>query len=182
MKCETLTYSARATDFSVACAAGPNEALITPPNGALSAAPISIVLLKFLMWMQCHFRSVLGVVASKPKLAADPSHIFVIPNADGSKPARALRVNRSLARKLARLRRIRPASAFDGPAYRPEGTRPDLNETQYLEYMIRKHRWSRVRIHRLGLSWREVVKQSENAPCDMTFIRTLICSAIIAPD
>lgn len=86
---------------------------------------------------------------------SQPSHMWHVPSAAPNAPARAVRVNRSILRKLRRLERLYPPSYFDGPAYRPEGARPDLSESQYLEYMIRLHRWSRVRTHGLGLRRRD---------------------------
>jgi len=185
MNCETFTYSAHETDYSVARAAGPYEALVPAPRGALSAAPVPLAVLKLLMWMRWYVSGVLETFAAPKLSASQPSHIFRLPSTNPAVPARCVRVNRSMLRKLRRIQRLRPQD-FDGTAYRPAGTRPDLSNSQYLEWMIRKYKWNRVRIHRLG-GRRSVAlfkcltarKFRGNSAC---VGRALLCHAPISPD
>lgn len=188
MTCETFTYSAHKTDYSVCCAAGPNEAPSAPPQGVFSAGPLSPLIVQLWMWMQCYVSGVitLGSGLKLKPMSSQPSHIFRLPSSGPCEPPRAVRVNRSMMRKLRRLQRLQPAIRFDGPAYRPIGTRPDLSDAQYLEYMIRRHKWNRVRIHGLGERRSVALFKSMTAKRLLGFATKLaaplMCHAPISPD
>ena len=150
MNCEDFTYSAHEADYSARYAAGPDEALSPSPHGAYSAGPLSEAVIRFWMWMQLQLSSYLEKAAMPRSPATEPSHIFQLPSSDASAPARTVRVNRSMMRKLLRLQRLYPPSYFEGPSLGDELKRLNLTMVQYIEYMIRCKKWSRVRVYGLG--------------------------------
>lgn len=193
MRCETFTYSAHETDYSVSGVSAPSRLGRSETSsaeelsrGSLSASPISIAMFKFWMWMQWHLSGALETLTAPKYVTAGPSHIWTVPSANPNAQVRAVRVNRSIMRKLRRLQRLHPPSYFDGPAYRPRGTREDLSENQYLEYMIRKHKWSRVRIYGLGLTRADLMQRSISLLClqgnGTHFAMSAMCNAPISPD
>ena len=149
-----------------------------------SSAPLSSVMLRFWLWMQMHF----GALRASParETCSEPSHIFHVPSADPEAPPRAVRVNRSMMRRLKRLQRLRPPSSFDGPTMGDELRRLGLTMAQYIEYMIRRKKWSRVAVHRLGLSrialmWRAVNNAALQGD-GRSLLRAMACNARIEPD
>ena len=193
MNCEDFTYSAHEADYSARYAAGPDEALSLCTHGAYSAGPLPEAVIRFWMWMQLqlagYFEKTAAPrsVSSEPShITSEPSHIFQLPSADPSAPARAVRVNRSMLRKLRRLRRVHPPSYFNSPAYRLAGPRDDLSTGQYLELLIRLYGWNRVLTYRLGRikrksigisRWRFRLK-GRAVNLDMA----VICNALLSPD
>ena len=138
------------------------------------------------MWIQWHLSGALETFTQPKYIVTQPSHIWVAPSANPDAPVRAVRVNRSIMRKLRRLQRIHPPSFFDKPAYRPEGTREELSMSQYLEYMIRKNKWSRVRVHKLGLTRADLMQRSVGLLClqgdSAILAMAASCNAPMSPD
>ena len=193
MKFETLTYSAVPTDYSVANASVPTilgrlESLqgSVSPERALSAAPLSAGVLQFWMWMSLQISACLAKCSPARQAVSEPSHIWQVPSANSDAPERTVRVNRSMSRKLRRLQRLHPPSYFDGPAYRSAGERSDLSETQYLELIIRRYRWSRTQVYRLNPTRRDLMWQAVrwaglqgDALC---LLKPATCLALLSPD
>lgn len=149
-----------------------------------SSAPLSSVMLRFWFWMQMQFGALLATPARE--LCSEPSHIFQVPSADPEAPPRAVRVNRSMMRRLKRLQRLRPPSSFDGPTMGDELRRLGLTMAQYIEYMIRRKKWSRVAVHRLGLSRIALMWWAVNNAAlqgdGRSLLRAMACNARIEPD
>ena len=149
-----------------------------------SSAPLSSVMLRFWFWMQMQF----GALRATParEICSEPSHIFHVPSADPEAPPRAVRVNRSMMRRLKRLQRLRPPSSFDGPTMGDELRRLGLTLAQYIDYMIRRKKWSRVAVHRLGLSRIALMWQAVNDAAlqgdGRSLLRAMACNARIEPD
>ena len=186
MNCETFTYSAHETDYSVASAAGPQEAHFYTPHGAVSAAPLSEAVIRFWMWMHMQFAAYLEKASAPRPLATEPSHIFEVPSSDVSAPRRAVRVNRSMMRKLRRLQRLHPPSYFDGPSMGDELKRLGFTMTQYMNYMVRRKKWSRVQVFGLGMRRRDFMGQAFTLlslrGAAQNFAMADMCHAILEPD
>lgn len=177
-------------DYSIGGASASQIPGRSDVGGEAVSAPLSVAILQFWMWMSLQVSACLELTTSLaksalPKLASKPSHIFVLPSADPSAPQQAVRVNRSIMRKLRRLERLRPDVFLKKPEPLPDWVR-DLSPTQYLEYLIRVHRWSRVRSYRLGAKWRDKLRHAVEGLVlqgDAGSLRwALTCNALITPD
>ena len=114
-----------------------------------------------------------------------PKHIFIIPGATPDTPRGAVRVNRALLRRLRRRERLRPEAFQEKDEPLPEWTQA-LSPTQFLDYMIRAHKWCRVRIHRLGKgTWNRLRRVTARLSGQGSLARqskAAHCNAILTPD
>ena len=114
-----------------------------------------------------------------------PQHIFIVPSADPDAPKAAVRVNRSILRKLRRLERLRPEAFEEKDEPLPDFVKA-FSTNQFLDYMIRTHNWCRVKVHNLGGgTWNKLRRataklsgQDNSARLNMA----VLCNAILTPD
>ena len=107
---------------------------------------------------------------------SQPKHIFVLPTNEADSPLRAVRVNRAMARRLARIARLRPEAFNNKTDNLPDWVRA-LPAGQYLDYMIRVHKWNRVRV--FGLSTRG---RRANKGGVLSLGLAARCNAILMPE
>jgi len=185
MKCETFTYSAHVTDYSVRASAPSRmgrlpASLEVADSPAQMSAPVSALCLQLWIWMQLQIATCLTIVPLPRIVCSQPKHIFVLPTVEGEDeaeaPRRALRVNRAMSRRLARIARLRPEAFSDWSGAPPDWVRA-LPVGQYLDYMIRVHKWNRVRV--FGLSTRG---RRANRGGVLSLGQPANCNAILMPE
>jgi len=108
---------------------------------------------------------------------------------DDEGPLRAVRLNRSLKRKLARMQR---RGLVGSPSLRAEESQEEsqmegsLSPTQFLEHMIRTRNWSRVRVYHLGFKRKDLrriaVMWTGLQGCHKALAESLMCRAPLCPD
>ena len=114
-----------------------------------------------------------------------PKPRFVMQYGDDEGPMRAVRLNRSLKRKLARMQR---RGLVGSPHLRAEESQFEdaLSPTQFLEHMIRTRNWSRVRVYHLGLTRKDrrriAVIWADLQGCRKAIAESLMCRAPLCPD
>ena len=181
MKCKTFTYSAHVTDYSVRASApfrmgrlrASLEVAKTPVQ---MSAPVSALYLQLWIWMQLQIAACLARVSLPRIVCSQPQHIFVLPTETDDAPRQAVRVNRAMARRLARIARLRPEAFTDKTSNPPDWVRA-LPAGQYLDYMIRVYKWNRVRV--FGLSTRG---RRANKGGVVSFGMPAFCNAILTPE
>ena len=102
-------------------------------------------------------------------------------------PLCALRVNRSLARRLRRLaRRGRGEDRFNLLRFQQNSDISHLSPGQYLEWMIRVYRWGRTRLYGLNMARRELrhraVRDGRLQGAVSAFGKAGLCAAPLSPD
>ena len=186
VKFETLTYAAHETDCSVRASAPEIMGRSTPPQGGSSPTPLSGAFLQLWLWMSLQVMGCLAMCGLQRRIPdSTPQHIFVVPSADPDTPKGAIRVNRSILRKLRRLERLKPEVFLEKDEPLPDFVKA-FSPTQFLDYMIRTKNWSRVRVHNLRKgTWnklrRAVVRLGLQAGLAGSS-DTATCNAILTPD
>ena len=186
VKFEALTYAAHETDYSVRASAPGISGRSTSPQGELSAAPISEAFLKLWMWMSLQVMGCLGKCGLQKAIPdSTPQHIFVVPSNNPDAPQGAVCVNRSILRKLRRLERLRPESFYEKGVPNPAWVKA-LSPNQFLDYMIRVHKWCRVKVHRLGGgTWNKLRRATAKLGLQMDLVSVPLatkCQALLSPD
>ena len=181
MKCETFIYSAHVTDYSVRASApfrlGRLPASLEVADWpAQMSAPFSALCLQLWIWMQLQIAACLMILPLPRIVCSQPHHIFVLPTETDDAPRQAVRVNRAMARRLARIARLRP-EAFSNWSNSPPDWVLSLPAGQYLNYMIRVYKWNRVRV--FGLSTRG---RRQNKGSVLSFGIAAYCNAILMPE
>ena len=180
MMFETARFDAPVFDFTV----GPEMGSGVGPEIAEAARP-PLGLAAFLLRLMAYFQ---GCLASLPRA---PKHsITVIDSSldNSSEPLMQVRMNRHLSRRLrwlikrGRVERsgeLRLATADDI-------ARCTLTPGQFIEYSIRVHRISRIRMYGLGLGRRALILRSITLAAlqgdRMCRRKAVICSAPLSPD
>ena len=121
----------------------------------------------------------------RPVPDSTPKNIFVVPSADPAAPKGAVRVNRSILRKLRRLERLKPEVFLEKDDPLPDFVKT-FSPLQFLDYMIRTQNWVRVKMFGLGETLgerglrraRALGLQGDWASLNMA----APCNAILAPD
>lgn len=187
VKFEALTYQAQPTDFSVGCVSGPQVARPTSPQGVVGPASIFDLAVAFWTWMGGY---VMYCLSALPKREASlGQHIVLWPSPKGyAAPICALRVSRSLARRLRRLRTrgYDDEDDFNLLRYQKSTKTDHLSPTQYLEWMIRIYRWGRTKIYGLNLGraellWLAVSAATLQGPMGC-LQKSISCAAPLSPD
>ena len=189
VKFETFTYLAHETDYSVRASA---PAILGRPtsssglNGEAVSAPVSHAFLRLWMWMSLQLIECLAKYRpQKPLPESTPSHIFIVPGKTPDAPRGSVRVNRSILRKLRRLERLRPEAFHEKGEPLPDWVKA-LSPNQFLDYMIRAHKWCRVRVHGLGGgTWNKLRRSAARLDLRVGNARqskAMPCNAILTPD
>jgi len=188
VKFETLTYAAGPTDFSVGLASGSQEARQTSSEGGLWPARLSVEgLAAFLLRVAAYFQ---GCLASLPRIEQNAKETLTLIDTsldNTSGPLIKVRMNRTLSRRMRWLiKRGRAERSGEMRVYSPEEGRCNLTPGQFLEYGIRVHGMSRVRVYRLRLGRRALrifaVISFALQGDRMCLGRMAFCSAPISPD
>ena len=189
VKFETLTYLAHETDYSVRASA---PAILGRPTyssefgGEAVSAPVSNAFLQFWMWMSLQVIECLAKYRPQKAIPeSTPSHIFIVPGKTPDAPRGSVRVNRSIMRKLRRLKRLRPEAFQEKDEILPDWVKA-LSPNQFLDYMIRARKWCRVKVHRLGGgTWNKLRRAAARIGMRSGLARqskTAPCNAILTPD
>ena len=175
MMFETATYAAPSIDFSI-------EPETAYPTGLAS----------FLLRLAAYFQGCLASLPSPKNICANriQDSLAVIDSAldASSEPLIKVRMNRHLSRRLRWLIRrgrversgkMRLATAADQ-------ARCNLTPGQFMEYSIRVHRISRIRIYGLGLGRRALLLRGFTLAalqgCVLSLRKAALCSAPLCPD
>ena len=189
VKFETLTYLAHETDYSVRASA---PAILGRPTSSSElsdeavSAPVSNAFLQLWMWMSLQLIECLAKYRPQKAISeSTPSHIFIVPGKTPDAPRGAVRVNRSIMRKLRRLERLRPEAFQDKGEPLPDWVKA-LSPNQFLDYMIRARKWCRVKVHRLGGgTWNKLRRSAARLSVQGSSARqskAAHCNAILTPD
>ena len=190
VKFETLTYQAPVADFSVECASGPQEARDLEPEMApkTTACParISDVVLSFWLWMSGYVASCLFGLSLRDK-SLGQQIVFWPVLRDGSETLCALRVSRSIARRLRRLARRGPRQeGFSLLGFQASSNTDHLSPAQCLEWLIRVYRIGRTRVYGLNATRRDLmrraVKGAELQGDALCLGKGALCAAPLCPD
>ena len=180
MMIETASFDAPSFDFTLGPEMG-SEVELEMAEAARPPLGLAVFLLRLMAYFQ-------GCLASLPRA---PKHSITIIDSsldNSSEPLIQVRMNRHLSRRLrwlikrGRVERsgeLRLATADDI-------ARCNLTPGQFMEYSIRVHRISRIRIYGLGLGRRALRLHSFTMAAlqgDIVCLRkAVICSAPLSPD
>ena len=176
------------------------------PSAALPAGPSNRLMadmaMRFWLWMsKCLGECLAQCLSARPlRGASRGQHIILWPPLERlagpdafaapdcqTAPACALRVNRSLARRLRRLaRRCRGEDRFNLLRFQQNSDISHLSPGQYLEWMIRVYRWGRTRLYGLNMASRELrhraVRDGRLQGAVSAFGKAGLCAAPLSPD
>jgi len=181
VKFETLTYQAQATDFSVGCVSGPQEARERGLEGALT-----YIAMTFWLWVSGCVMQCLSALPKRDKSLGQ--HVVLWPAPEGyGAPVCALQLNRSLSRRLRRLaRRGTSEDEFNLLKFQKSADISHLSTTQYLEWMIRIYRWGRTKVYGLNVTRRDLMRravESLGLQGDALCLgKVMVSSAPLSPD
>ena len=138
------------------------------------------------IWLLLSFQllTYFSSLANRPMTQCQPQPRLVRHYGSDDGPCRAVRLNRSLKRKLKRMQR----RGLIGPAtLREEDPEmDDLSPTQLVERMIRARQWSRVKVYRLGFGRRDLrriaVMWAGLQGCAASLAKGMMCLAPLSPD
>lgn len=155
---------------------------IAPSGSGIIADKKNGVSLAAQIWLMLSFQ-ILACLSSIQKHLSKPR--LVIRYGDDTGPMRKVRLNRAIKRKLARMQR---RGLIGAPRLSAEEAQIDesLSPTQFVEYMIRTKKCSRVRIYHLGWgrkAWRRMaVMWADLQGCGAALAKRLLCRAPLTPD